>query len=98
MTKKPKNIADNIIKLAGSVKTDSSKVAVFSILPRKDRINSKVKEVNAHLQDICFTNNLPLITHNNINPQFHNNVKDLHLNSHGDRKLTRNFGNVIENG
>ena len=41
------------------VKTDTNKVAVPGILPRKDKFNSKAKEVNTHLQDICSTNNLP---------------------------------------
>ena len=50
--KKPMDIANNIMQLAKSVKTDSNKVAVSSLLQRKDNFNSKVKEVNTHLQDI----------------------------------------------
>ena len=61
------------------VKTDTNKVAVPGILPRKDKFNSKAKEVNTHLQDICSTNNLPLITGSNINPHHHTNVKCLHI-------------------
>ena len=95
--KEPKDIANDIMQLAKSVKTDASKVAVFSILPRKDKFNSKTKEVKAHLQDICSSNNLPLITHSNIIPHRHVNVKGLHLNSSGDKQLTRNFINFIEN-
>ena len=45
--KKPKNIANDIIKFAKSVKTDADKVAVSRIPTRKDTINSKVKEVNS---------------------------------------------------
>ena len=63
--KGPKDIANDIIQLAKSVKTDANKVAVSSILPRKDKFNNKAKEVNTHLQDICFSHNLPLITHRN---------------------------------
>ena len=59
------------------------------------KFNSKAKEVNTHLQDICTSNNLPLIT--NINPHRHINVKGLHLNSYGDKQLTRNFISFIEN-
>ena len=83
------------MQLAKSVKTDANKVAVSIIRPRKDKFNSKVKEVNAHLQDIYSTNNLPLISQSNINPQPHIN---LYLNSYGDKQLTRNFINFIENG
>ena len=80
------------------VKTDTNKVAVPGILPRKDKFNSKAKEVNTHLQDICSTNNLPLITGSNINPHRHTNVKGLHLNIYGDKQLIRNFIEFIENG
>ena len=95
--KKLKNIASNIMQLAKPIKTDTNKVAVSSILPRKDKFNSKTKEVNAHLQDICSTNNLTLINHSNINPHSNINVKGLHLNSYRDKQLTRNFINFIEN-
>ena len=85
--KGPKDIANDIIQLAKSVKTDANKVAVSSILPRKDKFNSKAKEVQTHLQGICFSNNLPLITHRDINPHRHINVKGLHLNSYGVNSL-----------
>ena len=75
--KEPKDIANDIIWLAKSVKTDASKVAVSNILPR-----------NTHLQDICSSNNLPLITHNNIHLHRHINVKGLHLNSYGDMVIS----------
>ena len=52
----PKDIANDIIQLVESVKTDVNKVAVSSILPRKDESNNKPKEVNTHLQDICSIN------------------------------------------
>ena len=39
----PKDIANDIIQLAKSVKTDANKVAVSSILPRKDKFNSKIR-------------------------------------------------------
>ena len=96
--KEAKDIANDILQLSKSVKTDANKVAVSSVLPRKDKFHSKVKEVNIHLQDTCSSNKLPLITHSNINPHQHINVKGLHLNSYGDKQLTRNFINFIENG
>ena len=66
--KEPKDIANDIMHLAKSVKTDANKAAVSSILPRKDKFNSKTKEVNNiyDLQHICSSNNLPLTTHINI--------------------------------
>ena len=83
---------------AKQVKTDTNKVAVSSVLPRKDKFSSKAREVNSHLQDICSSNNLPVITRSNINPHRYVNVKGLHLNSYGDKQLTRNVINFIENG
>ena len=73
-----KDIANVIMQLAKPEKTDANKVAVSSILPRKDKFNSKAQEVSRNVQDIYSTNNLPLITHININ------VKSLLLNSNGD--------------
>ena len=73
-----KDIANVIMQLAKPEKTDTNKVAVSSILPRKDKFNSKAQEVSRNVQDIYSTNNLPLITHININ------VKSLLLNSNGD--------------
>ena len=79
--KEPNDIANDIMQLAKSVKTDANKVAISSILPRKVKFNSKVKGVNTHLQDMCSSNNLPLITHSIIYTHRHINVKGLHLNS-----------------
>ena len=95
--KEPKDIVTDIMQLAKSVKTDANKVAVFSISPRKDKFNRKTKEIKAHLQDICYPNNLPLFTHSNIIPHSHVNVEGLHLNSYGDKQLTRNVINFIKN-
>ena len=50
--KEPKDVANDIMKLAKSVKTDASKVAVSTILPRKDKFNSKAKEVNPLVPDV----------------------------------------------
>ena len=47
---KKRDIANVIMQLAKSVKTDANKVAVSRILPGKDKFNSKAKEVNTHFQ------------------------------------------------
>ena len=60
--KEPKDVADDFMQLAKSVKT-VNKVAVSSILPSNDKIISKAKEINTHAQNVCSSNNLPLITH-----------------------------------
>ena len=95
--KQPKDIPNNIAQLAKSVKIDTNNVAVSSILSRKGKFSNKAKEVNTHLQDICSTNNLPLIIHSNINPHRRTNVKRLHLGRYGDKQLTKNFVNFTGN-
>ena len=95
--KEPKDIARDIIQLAKSVKTDPSKVSVSSILPKKCKFSSKAEEVNTHLQYIFSKNNLPLITHSNINPHRHINLKCLYLSSHEAKKVTGNFIDFINN-
>ena len=81
--KESKDIANDIIQRAKSVKIDVSKVTVSSILPRKHRFNYKTRGVNLHLQGICSSNNFPLIARSNINPHLHINIKSLHSNSYG---------------
>ena len=54
--KEPKNIANDIIWLAKSVKTYANKVAVPSILSSKDKCKSKATEVNTYLHYICSSN------------------------------------------
>ena len=52
--KETKDIAKDIIQLAKSIKADTKKVAVFSILPKKDKFNSKARKVNTPLQDTVY--------------------------------------------
>ena len=87
--KEIKDIENDTVQLAKSIKTDATKVAVASILPRNSIFNSKAKEIKTHLQDIYSTNNLLLITNSNIKPHRHINVKGLQLNSYGDKQRTR---------
>ena len=88
--KEPKDIPNDVMQLAQSVKADANKVALSHILPSKDKFNSQAKEVNTHLQDISSSNNLALITLSNTNHTVTYNVKDLHLNNNGDKQLTIN--------
>ena len=54
-SKNPKDIANDIMQLAKSVKTDANKVAVSTILPRKDKFNSKTKEFNTKIYVLQIT-------------------------------------------
>ena len=91
-------IANKIVQLAKSAKTYKNKVAISSLVPRKDKLNAKVKEVNTFLKEKCEKSNFDLISHFNINPRLHTNARGLHLNNYSDRQLTNNFLNYIEKG
>ena len=91
-------IAGEIVNFTKSIKTDENNIVISSIVPRKDRLNNKAKEVNLDLKEKCEANNLSLIEHYNINLYHHINAKGLHLNNYGDNQLTKNFTRFIENG
>ena len=99
VTNKDSNeIANEIVQLAKSTKTDKSKVAISSLVPRKDKLNAKAKEVTTFLKEKSEKSNFDLISHFKINPHCHTNAKGPHLNNYGDRQLTKIFLNYIEKG
>ena len=52
-------------------KSDTTKVAVLGIIPRKDTFNCKTKQVNETLKKICEEENIPFIPHHGNNTRFH---------------------------
>ena len=48
----PETIAKNIINLAKNIKTDTAKVAISGIIPRRDTFNLNAKQVNKTLKKI----------------------------------------------
>ena len=90
--------AKEIAQLVKSAKTGKNKVAVLSLVLRKDNLNAKPKEVNTFLKEKCEESNFDLISHFNINPHSHTNARGLHLNNYGDRESTKNFPNYIDTG
>ena len=64
VTNKDSNeIANQIVQLAKSGKTDKNMVAISSLVPRKDKVNAKAKEVNTFLKEKCEESNYDLISH-----------------------------------
>ena len=88
-----KRIADNIVKLALEMKSDSNDVMISSLIGRADDENLHLKslEVNNILVDECNRYSLFFINNNNIDPSQHLNGGGLHLNYDGTDKLTKNF-------
>ena len=81
----PKEIADGIIDLAKSMKTDNRNITISTIISRGDKLNNKANEVNNFLIQLCRDCNIPFIDHSkNINPH-------KHLNSTGNRIFVDNI-------
>ena len=92
-----KDIAETIINLAMSVKTQSRGVTISGITVRKDKHQNKVQEINDQLRDLCQANNINFIDHSkSIKPQ-HLNKSRLHLTRRGSSILSTTFVREISN-
>ena len=91
----PQNIANDIVKLASSLKTDENEIIVSSILARRDNLHDKAEKVNDFLKIKCDQINIPFIRHNNIKCDTHLKPKGVHLNRVGTTILANNFVNWI---
>ena len=97
LNKSLKEISEDIVTLAESMKTENNKIIVSSIVCRADSFREKVGKVNAHLEEICAEKDIAIITHSNINPKRHLNKSRLHLNDAGISVLVRNFKAFLTN-
>ena len=97
LNKSPKEISEDIVTLAESMKTEKNKVIVSSIVCRVNSFREKINEVNAHLEGICAEKDIAIITHSNMNPKRHLNKSRLHLNDAGISLLVRNFKVFLTN-
>ena len=70
----PEQIAENIINLAKSMKTDDKDMIVSELAPRNDQLNKKAKEVNDVLTLECNKRNICIIKHDNMNVRSHFNM------------------------
>ena len=93
LNKSPKEILEDIVTLAESMKTENNKIIVSSIVCPADSFREKVGKVTL----ICAEKDIAIITHSNINPKRHLNKSRLHLNDAGISVLVRNFGAFLTN-
>ena len=92
-----KDIAEAIINLAISVKTQSCSVSISGISVRKDKHQNKVQEINDQLRDLCQANKINFIDQSkNIKTQ-HLNKSRLHLTRRGASILSTTFVKAISN-
>ena len=75
----PQTTAKDIINIARNIKTDTIKVAISGIIPRRDTFNLKAKQVNEYLKRICKEEKTPLILHHGSTTRFHLYSCGLHL-------------------
>ena len=86
------SIADNILSLAKSSQPENNIVLVSSIIPRKDHLDKKGKEVKIiFFKKRCNEMNLAFISHGNVRARYHCNYDDLHLNDKGATLFTKNI-------
>ena len=91
--KEAKEIAKEIIDLAINTKNEKNEIMISGIVPRRDNLNDKAKEVNIHLQNLCINYNFHFIDNGNVNKDTDLNMSGLHLNYKGTYVLG---GNCVE--
>ena len=90
-------IANSIIKLVLSAKSESCDVSISNIVVWKDRHQNKCQEVNDHLKEKCREKKINLIDHSkSIKPQYLNKSR-LHLTKKGTSILSSTFIREIKN-
>ena len=71
LNKSPKEISEDIVTLAESIKTENNKIVTSSIVCCADSFREKFCKVNAHLEEISGKIDIAIITVSNINPTRH---------------------------
>ena len=87
-------VAELIVELAMSLKSDSTSVAISNITVRTDKHKNKVRQTNKHLKTLCMERNIELIS---TITEKHLNGSRLHLNKRGTVILSNNFTEAISN-
>ena len=91
------SIARSIITLVPKVIAEKRSVSISSIIPRNDKWNSKVSELNSCLKKLCNDAKIDYLNSTiNIDPPRHLNNSKLHLNNKGSGKLLQNFVTFIK--
>ena len=85
--KSANEISNDIIEVAMLCKSDNNNVLFSGIIPRSNKGNAKVVEVNRHLNNEYRMRNICFISDSNINRKIDCNSSGLHLNWKGTNKL-----------
>ena len=95
--KKCEDIANSIIELVLSAKSESCDASISNIVVRKDRHQNKCQQVNDHLKEKCREKNINLIDHSKSIKSQHLNKSRLHLTKKGTSILSSTFIREIKN-
>ena len=94
----PLEIADDIIDLASSSKTEDNDVVISSIIRRGDALNNKANEVNKILAEKCLALDIGFQNNNNIqlkHLQGNGHWGGIHLNSSGTNIFKTNLFDTV---
>ena len=86
----PKDIAEEIVDLGKSLKTNVNKVMISGLVPTGDLLHNKDMEVNIFLKQLCISQDFYYIDNTNIQAEYHLNRSRIHLNREGTRLLANN--------
>ena len=89
-------VAEDILTLAESIKSDESQIFISGLIKTADKEkNTRIHIINNILEDECIKRHIGFIDNGNIDSQKHLNQSGLHLNRFGDARLALNYLSVI---
>ena len=74
-------IVRNVVDVANNSETDINKILISSIVPGRDNLNGKVRQVNVFLKKLCMKNDFAYVNHGNTKPRQHCNYGGIDLNN-----------------
>ena len=90
-SKTASHISRSATDLALSLKSETNTVMISLIVPRKDNLNNKAKEVNSRLISMCGERDIAFIDHTDtIDTEKHLNESKVHLNKSGTIEFDKN--------
>ena len=89
----PEVISSRIIDTAKSLMTEKNKIVISNIVPRGDKYREKGEMPSKVINEACCKKNIPVINHDNINP----NRSKFHFNNCGNSVFVKNIRNFLRN-
>ena len=89
----PRSESDSryFFRIRDDSKTDTNKVLISSIFPRRDNLNGKGGQVNMFLTRLCMEKDFVFVNHDNLQTRQHCNYSLIHLGTLGSKILADSF-------